>query len=81
LYTERVEGQLVFSYTLAQNKASNGGVALRAFTVRVRSIDMTGSFSEPVTLAVNKPAPPAVVPDLQPAGLSVVVSYERPALT
>jgi predicted phage tail protein len=79
VHSERVEGQLAFQYTLAANKADNGGTPLRQFTVRVTSIDSTGNLSTPVSLVVSHPAPAALAFQLDAVSENVFVSYTPPA--
>lgn len=78
VHTESVQGQPVFIYSLAQNKADND-TPLRAFTVRVRAVDTTGQFSAPVDLAVSHPAPPVVNPDIESVSETIFVTYDAPA--
>ncbi|BAQ50280.1 carbohydrate binding domain-containing protein [Methylobacterium aquaticum] len=78
LYSERAKGQLLFSFPLATNIAVTGGAALRSFTVRVRAIDSTGAFSNPITLAVTHPAPAQINPNYTTTTESIVAEYASP---
>lgn len=69
------QSSLNFSYPLSTNQTDNGGTPLRQFTVRVRSIDTAGNFSDPVSLVVSHPAPAIVPFTLEAVTETVFVKY------
>lgn len=71
VHAETIENFLQFTYSLAANRADNGGTPLRQFTVQVRAIDMLGNLSQPVSLIVSHPAP--VAPSFELSAVSEVV--------
>ncbi|MFC7661729.1 phage tail protein [Methylorubrum suomiense] len=79
VHGETISNDLQFTYSLAANRADNGGTPLRQFTVRVRSIDVTGNLSDPITLVVSHP-PPAILPfSLDAVSETVFVTTALPA--
>lgn len=74
VHAETVSDFLQFTYTLAANRADNGGTPLRQFTVQVRSIDMLGNLSQPASLVVSHPAP--IAPSFELSAVSEVVFVE-----
>lgn len=74
-----VSGQLLFQYTLAMNKADNGGSPIRQFTVRVSAVDSGGNASQPISLVVSHPPPAIITPQLDAVSEVIFVSYSAPA--
>jgi predicted phage tail protein len=69
---------LEFVFSLEMNKAATNNNPIRSFTVKLRSVDKDGNFSEPALLTVLHPAPQTPQPKLSHTPESLFIEYTRP---